>query len=294
MLSPKEYDLRPIEGMPSNIVVGVGRDWLAEPNVQLEPDRMKLRPKLRDFILPFIKAHPDWRFETRYNFFGTKQLEDIRVFKGDEELGNIGLMGRSEKFYISSPKIREGLERGGTRETKDEKKARKYLETFEPKSTQEKALEARGTIDNAMDSLYRQARNDYRRAHESFNVYIRKYIEDNIEQLLIIAKANGMTEHNVENFTTYMDTHRIVEGVYSVKEQHKGEFVLIEDGRYIVCENDPLMSTPTAVVYHSDNLPDHLRRGIGMLKLSQDKNFVTGVGFRYSEHKFFVLKEQGV
>ena len=66
----------------------------------------------------------------------------------------------------------------------------------------------------------------------------------------------------------------------------KALLVVREGSVYIVKSKEGLKT------YNDSDLPDHMRLKLGMLKLIEDKQYVTDVGFRANSDVFAVLNEE--
>ena len=71
-----------------------------------------------------------------------------------------------------------------------------------------------------------------------------------------------------------------------VLDTKSGTVVSLHHGKYI-------LSTEADVqIMAHDELPPHVKRAVGMLKLANDKQYVPGFGVRATENTFYVLPEQ--
>lgn len=295
MLNAKDYDIRTIPNMPSNVIIGLSRDWMARnPDQPVSEESLSLTPMLRDLVRPFAMNHSDWRFEAIYPVYTTRGIDGVTVYKDNEKLGEISLSCRQSKYYITSPLIRQKLERGGGRETKDLEKAKKWLLTMQPMTLEARGEENRKQVASAVDSGIREIEGTFLRRYRELSHHLRHYIRKNMDTFAPIAKEAGMSADDLEAFERACDEYDSIRPVAQARIQGRGKFVAIRNGVYVVSDVLGDSINQHVVYSHSDSLPDYIRRGVGMLKLSADNNFIHGIGFRYKENRYFVIEEQGV
>ena len=67
----------------------------------------------------------------------------------------------------------------------------------------------------------------------------------------------------------------------------KGSIVLIRGNEYIIQES----ATKVTNMFTADTLPSHIKRGLGMLKLVDDRKLISRVGIRLGANTFFIGPE---
>lgn len=300
MLNPNEYELKTVIGMPSNTIIGIDRAWLkriVNPADEIYEESLTMHPKLAELLLPYITKNPDWRFEALYpHYSSTRNIDHFNVYKGTELLGEVALKHDADrKYYVNTPTIRQHKERRGGRETKDLKIARRLMVTMSPKTLSTKAAEARASTKHRLETGVRTVQNQFLEDVRELTSFLRGHIIKNLAPYIDLARSLGMKEESIEKLMKNQEEYMLIKPIADAVQSGKGKYVYIENGVYIV--SNPLQSESVNdhVTYSdSDRLPDYIRRGVGMLKLSEDLNFIHNVGFRFKENFYYVLEEQGV
>ena len=294
-IDAREYELREVADMPANVKVGIERTVLSRPDFVINPAAMLLDSNLSRLVKPFAERHSGWSFVGGYSHYSSApRITELRVYKDREEIGTIGVSRRSNKFYVGSRKISDELERGRYRETGNIDKARKLLNTIFPKTYEEKGMDSKHRIQTGIMAAMQEVNGDVRRQFGTMLDIIKPYLMENLAHYFEVAKGLGMKAEQIERLKAEMEKLAVVEPMNEARRKGAGDYVLIENNVYVVSEDNSESVKPHVIYGANDQLPDYIKRGVGMLKLVGDHQFITGVGFRLSEDKFFVLKEQSI
>lgn len=294
---PREFEIYNVTDMPPNVTIGVERRRMNDPEYGLNPEGLTMLHKLKDLILPFVTQNPSWHFTARYQFYRQHitPISEVYIYRGKEQLGSVSINGRNGKYYITSPNIRSDLERGRGRETGDLKKARKYLATICPMTCEQKGQENMDRMKHVIGSGAHDVMYESRKAFDNMLKYLSPHIKEDIEKYIEIAQGLKMPMQEIDILRSSLEKVALVEPINEAKRQGAGVYVLIEGNTYIISEDEMNNRVCPHTVYNgNDDIPAYIKRGVGMLKLSEDRNFISGVGFKLSNESFFVLKEQGV
>lgn len=288
-----------IRDVPSNVYAYIANDVKGsgikhDDNFMYKLENLYVHPRFAQLLTPVAAAHPDWHIRMRIGmWFGGRAIDGLEVYcvdarlGGDEKIGTLEYNHSTDKYAISSRSIRNDLGRGTSRKTGDISKAIRYAETMAPKSCGDIIYERKQKIISRMESgIYSQ--------HHKYNQplsTVMRLIERAIEKCPSLLRSMDkipIAETSIAELETNLDEY---EAVKAIKEG-KGYFVTIYKGMYVVKPSDKDETVKDYWVFQSNDVPPHIRKGIGMLKLVDERSFVRGVGYKSDENDFFILREQ--
>lgn len=247
----------------------------------------KLTLRTTQFIWALAKEHPLWTFKAA-------GWRTFQVLKDGEELGTVGeeYYGSSYAMFVRNERIAAKNERKNAYHTQDMSKALlRVKKMFSPMTMTERMAKAR---EKAEIALTRQARAN-NRLMEMHDAPIRKsmmtYAQEHFSQYVLWLKANHnltMLGHLKELEDARVDMATIQETQKAFDSKGKHALIVLADGKYIVKVLDNVQ------LYDDTTLPVDLRGKLGMLKLVEDEQMVTGIGCRVSNEIFVVLHESNV
>ena len=263
-------------------------DIFALPNVRNhEKDPVELSTlsvRLTQYLWTLAKEHPLWTFKM-YSY------RSFEVLKDGESLGYVGeeWYGRNYALYVRNDRIAQQNERKNAYHTQDIHKAMlRVKKMFSPMTLTERVSKAR---EQAHAVLMRQERGTHRliATHESpINKSLLEYAKENFSQYVLWLKEKHdltMLAHLKELEDAKVDMATIQEAQSAFASKGKHALIVLADGKYIVKVLDNVQ------LYDDTTLPVDLRGKLGMLKLVEDEQMVTGIGCRVSNEIFVVLHE---
>lgn len=263
-------------------------DIFALPNVrnnEKEPVKLEsLSGRLTTYIWTLATEYPLWTFKM-YSY------RSFEVLKDGESLGYVGeeWYGRNYALFVRNDRIAQQNERKNAYHTQDISKAMlRVKKMFSPMTLTERASKAR---DSAHAVLMRQERGTHRliATHETpINKSMLEYAKENMSQYVLWLKAKHdltMLAHLKELEEAKVDMATIQEAQSAFASKGKHALIVLADGKYIVKVLDNVQ------LYDDTTLPVDLRGKLGMLKLVEDEQMVTGIGCRVSNEIFVVLHE---
>ena len=264
-------------------------ELLKLPNVRMgknsgNPDESNLQLDAKMLAWEVATKHPLWTIEV-------KGFRDYRVLCDTEDLGGIGTewYGSAMKLYVRNDRIGAGNTRKNAYHTdKVDKAYLRVKKVFGPMNLSERIGKAVKVAEGVLDSqAYRNRSNarDYERPIENG---LRKWAEANMSQYVAWLTETHQTAM-LDNLTKLeelsVDMVTIKETTDAFQNQ-KTALVVLADGKYIVKIRDNVQ------LYDDMTFPHELRGKLGMLKLVEKEQMVTGIGCRVNDEIFVLLMEE--
>ena len=254
-------------------------------------DDVKLCQALELLVNILLVDKPLWSFQVEQPYANNNRAVGLVILQDYEPLGTVQWVwsGGQHKYRIENDRINEARERGRGYITKDVSKAvLRIKKDFSKLSLSEKLEKAVERADDEMQTTLHRHHRDYistksavekkmveyaqTHAHEAF---LKHLLETDITAYNTVARRNDLYEE-----VQYMQRIR------SDTASGNTLLVLREGSVYIV------KSKGTVATYNDNDLPEYMRPKLGMLKLVEDKCYVTSVGFRVDETTFIVEGEK--
>lgn len=261
------------------------------------------------YLAPLVEklalAHPEWQFKShhcRKNYskgingadFGM-EIERVKVMDKYEELGLLGTdyTTTGKRFWVSNHRTEKMRERGSGMKTIHLDKACKHVEKyFGRKNSNEKIEQAEDqahqVVNNAVTSTYYPMRNVW----VDFEDVARQFVNDNLDTFRSYVQTNtDVTSTALAKLDTLPERITEWQGCRDIQEVHrKNEHTLVFlDGMNYIVKHKNQVEVKT-----SEELPDYVRRGVGMLKLVENQQAITNVGVRVDDATFVVIPPNNV
>lgn len=259
---------------PSKNLMGLSNVTL-HSSVKQQSDSLQTNLAVYTALKPIVTLHPDWKF-VGMGVYNGQVVCTFLVRKDDEELGNVSIeyKGRNLKLAVSNHRIKQSLHRGDAKHTEDPAVAEKLIRKFfYPKLVDEHVSTATAEMGSILAQEGWAKTRELNKAASSLFGKAGEFVERNIDQY--IAEFPQEAKH----LPVYQKAKLNMQTVTDIKEAFdKGKCVLvILDGlEYIVRSGDETK------VYNNDTLPEELRAKIGMLKLVEPGQMISGVGCKGS------------
>jgi hypothetical protein len=258
-------------------------------------DGGKVKSRISTHLQPFIEQlalkYPNWIFEessTGYTYKDGKR-EDFhatvfQVLDKREVLGKIysERIRSGNRFVVENFRVNEMRERGTGMKTIHLDKAMKHVgKYFGKKNVNEKVKEA---LEQAGQALHVVSRNLDHKQHMAWagivgrakDFLLAKYWEE-------FTKEHGI---NPEEFPVAYAEHTACEQVTKAYGNGNTWLVYIDGMDYALRKGSENLTIKT-----SEQLPDYIRQGIGMLKLVGDKQIISDIGLRVDQSTFVLLNK---
>lgn len=252
-------------------------------------------PFLKSFIEKLALKYPQWTFEEVYatTNHNTKTHEAYRfnVVDKREVLGTIDKEYTSNggwRYCVDNHRINGVRERGRGMKTIHEDKALKHVgKFFGKKNVNEKFTEATQVIGSVLGQVHNQKRWDLSHKWGALESHTQKFIHDNYAMFTSTVVADIKQPSDITNLEKLPFAIAEFSSVDAMQEAlRKGDaYIVFIDGlNYSIQKGkDPLE------IKASEELPDFMRRAVGLLKLVEDNQVIDGVGVRANETTFLVM-----
>lgn len=252
------------------------------------------------FVKPLVEQlalkYPQWTFEAmRSSYNHTAKAEEFyhfRILDKREELGIVGKdwTGRGYRFLVDNHRIDTLRERGSGMKTIHLDKAIKYVSKyFSRKNIGEKLREAsqlaRTNLDQVATSKgwkMRELWNDNKISSE-----LQRFIVSNFPDALTM--LDPTIASRVEDFPIRFNELQQAQVMVNAMHTNNMHLVLLDGMDYAIQKGS---EPPT--IKASEQLPDYMRKAIGLLKLVENNQIMQDIGFRVNETTFFVLNKEEV
>ena len=112
----------------------------------------------------------------------------------------------------------------------------------------------------------------------------RTFVVDNYQAFMDSVVNKSSVAKQLEILPTQVAEYNATQHLTSMLKNNNAFIVFIDGVNYSVQKGkDPLE------IKQSDELPDFIRRAVGLLKLVEDNQVISGVGLRVNESTFLVL-----
>lgn len=259
------------------------------------------------YLAPLVEklalAHPEWQFKSHHcrKFYMTSQtaeftmvVERVQIIDKYEALGQIGYehISSGKRFWVSNHRTEKMRERGSGVKTIHLDKAVKHVEKFFGRMNHNEKLEqaSQATSDAvyrvAIDSTY-PMRSSWGLVEDRARDFVvanleafKNYMQSNLANTRELGEASKLPELIAE--------HKGMQALQDTVNKNEHILVLLDGMNYIVKHKNQVE------VKASEELPDYVRRGVGMLKLIEVKNAITNIGIRVDENIFALLPPNNV
>ena len=248
-------------------------------------------PFLKDLVEQLALKYPQWTFvETSATSMAVDKtylahrfdIKDKRETLGtiDKDYANNGY-----RYRIDNHRIQGMRERGCGMKTIHLNKAIKHVDKFfSRKSISEKLAEAKLRVEQVVGQVANEKDWALRHTWSALETPVKQFVITNYQQFMNSVVDKSSITIQLEQLPKQLEEERSVDHMKDMLAKGNAFIVFIDGIHYSVQKGkDPLQ------IKESDELPDFMRRAIGLLKLVEDNQAVSGVGLRVNESTFLVL-----
>jgi hypothetical protein len=248
-------------------------------------------PFLKDLIEQLALKYPQWTFvEASATSMAVDKVYHAHRFDIKDKRETLGTIDKDYanngyRYRIDNHRIQDMRERGCGMKTIHLNKALKHVDKFfGKKNVTEKITEARRNVDNVLSQVDNEKGWRLRGTWTSLELEARTFIVDNYQAFMDSIVDKSIVAKQLEVLPTHVAEYNATQHLNKMLRSDNAFIVFIDGVNYSVQKGkDPLE------IKQSDELPDFIRRAVGLLKLVEDNQVISGVGLRVNESTFLVL-----
>jgi hypothetical protein len=248
-------------------------------------------PFLKDLIEQLALKYPQWTFvEASATSMAVDKVYHAHRFDIKDKRETLGTIDKDYanngyRYRIDNHRIQDMRERGCGMKTIHLNKALKHVDKFfGKKNVTEKITEARRNVDNVLSQVDNEKGWRLRGTWTSLELEARTFIVDNYQAFMDSVVDKSIVAKQLEVLPTHVAEYNATQHLNKMLRSDNAFIVFIDGVNYSVQKGkDPLE------IKQSDELPDFIRRAVGLLKLVEDNQVISGVGLRVNESTFLVL-----
>lgn len=256
-----------------------------------------VEPEIEDIIYKLLKERPTWRFKSTEVVMPACEhirLDAFEIYDGDEMLGTVSTerhwRDQTLRYYFTNSRIQKQRQRSGRSYTsKPEVAIKQILKAFHLKTPKERAAEAFAMVRASMQEVVNATEWPMRKAKAALERDMIAYFIKHWE--VVREEVDGDTA-KIDLPALAVEAH---EGrtLLDLFQTNKGVIVRLEaNGTYMVCR--PENGSFEVLALTDTMLPEHIRGGLGLLKMLNEGEFVAGVGVRSKANTYFIVDKEGV
>lgn len=253
--------------------------------------RSTIDPFLKDLIEQLALKYPQWTFvETNSTAMAVDKVYHAHRFDIKDKREVLGTIDKDYssngyRYRIDNHRIESMRERGCGMKTIHLNKAIKHVDKFfSRKSVSEKLAEATLKVGQVVGQIANEKEWALRHTWNSLDEHAKAFVTNNYQQFMDSVVDKSSIAIQLEQLPKQLEEERSVDHMKDMLAKGNAFVVFIDGIHYSVQKGkDPLQ------IKESDELPDFMRRAIGLLKLVEDNQVVSGVGLRVNESTFLVL-----
>lgn len=261
------------------------------PNILWEQPKDKTDPEppvhwaeLRPLVSKLARRHPAWKLivTTAYPY-NVSMCDAVYILQSGEHLGMVSKDYRGAKigFRITNDRVSSGMQRSNYKWTSDIEKARRLIEAnFKPSTLAELLPKAVAKTNAQLGRLRGDAHIAQSRNRQAIVDRVDRYVLTLQKAHRDALKVFGVTDEMMDAMPELVGRANMFS--YLAASASGYTVVVTNENEYIAKTGDQ------TEVFGRDTLPATLQRNIGMLKLTDNHQFIDGIGMRLSEG-FMVL-----
>jgi hypothetical protein len=248
-------------------------------------------PFLKDLVEQLALKYPQWTFvETSVTAMAVDKLIHAHRFDVKDKREVLGTIDKDYcsngyRYRIDNHRIEGMRERGSGMKTIHLNKALKHVDKFfGKKNVVEKITEARQKVENSLSQIDNEKGWRLRGTWGAMESQARNFITNNYQAFMDSVVDKTSIAKHLEQLPTQVEEFNATQHLIKMLQTGNAFIVFIDGLNYSVQKGkDPLE------IKQSDELPEFIRRAVGLLKLIEDNQVISGVGFRVNETTFLVL-----
>lgn len=280
-----------------NIVVGLNHSEVAAEGRDFE---IVIHEALAPLLLPIAKKYPQYEFISSHRWLRNKVVvvEHVTVMHNGDEIGEVKWESRYTRngliscVAIGNSRIADTKERGGMfRKTTDIPKAIKlFTKMFQPVSHVERMKKAKSDAGGALSIHAYNKSAEFDTEYNTVFNGLKDFVMANLGELRPILDRAGVPPRIIERMQDTYVEYTTVGTIRDAYNEGKAKVVHTFGETYIVCSG---LNPITTEAYSTHTLPASLKRGLGMLKLVENGQYLSNIGFRSDASTYIVIPVEG-
>lgn len=244
------------------------------------------------FMFPLMKrlaqARPQWKFVTnRRNMAGDSMfnVSSFDVYEGSNKLGRIWKTyeNRGDVICINNERMENNRQRGSYTSTQDLSKAFKLVtKNFHGPTVAEAVADAFDKARSVVGGLAVKHRREFDYKYQHLSNFLEEYAMKNWEHIRQLATDAGISPMTLDGMIEAYEAKMATQEINAAVGTDAGATVLIRGDEYIVVING------VTTIFDTYQLPAHIKRSVGVLKMVANHTYVEGHGARVDKDKFFI------
>jgi hypothetical protein len=249
-------------------------------------------PFLKDLVEQLALKYPQWTFvETSVTAMATDKVIHAHRFDIKDKREVLGSIDKDYasggyRYRIDNHRIQGMRERGCGMKTIHLNKALKHVDKFfGRKNVDEKFKEAKDKVKNTIYQIDNEKTWALKHSWSALEQQAQTFIYSNYEEFTAsVITPGARASEAIKELPSKLNEHHAMQHIDSMFKNNNAFIVFIDGVNYSVQKGeDPLE------IKQSDELPDFIRRAVGLLKLVEDNQVISDVGLRVNETTFLVL-----
>jgi hypothetical protein len=256
-----------------------------------------LHPILVPFVDALIEKRPKWKFVAT-NRAGTVRLDDgttvfsysfLKVYENNETIGEIDYSYTYRKdesqtsYAYDNERLAAKRQRGSwTKTTKLDKAVKDVLKAFRPKDTTEIVRERMKIVGGTVSHTVQMETRNFTFQYGKLSDQIPNFVMANWEMLSpMMLEAGLQFDPTLPELYETAQTAKAMGA--SIGQDGGGLSIIVRPNDYLVVRTSGDVEIKT-----SEELPPEVRRKLGMLKLTEVKQYIPDMGIRCAEDTYFI------
>jgi len=252
-----------------------------------------INPMVEDVVVMLHDKRQDLELLTMQ----ANNVSQFHIFSDREYLGSLNTTyrGNSRVLEVRNDRIQSKLDRGTSRKSIDPTKIFRIInKEFRADTPIEVSEKIKDRCNSRIQTSLLSYRQSFGQSKSHMFDKLFEVMKDDLPKYVEMAWGTSNPDENddVKHFWNNYEMAGIAYDVYNAVDNGDSQLVVIQNNEYYV--SDGLYRhgrTSEYVKYTQDEVPEHIRRSVGMLKLLEPENYLKDVGFRASKHGFLILKE---
>ena len=249
-------------------------------------------PFMKELVEKLALKYPLWTFvESNMTAnHSTKNYEAYRfkVIDKREVLGELDKDWHRDgfKYCVVNHRINDMRERGRGMKTIHLDKALKHVaKYFGKKTITEQLAEAQEKTRNCLSTVVREREFDVSSSWNKLEPHLMRFVGANYEAftLSVVEADKAVLAHAIEVLPTRLEEMNVVNKLKEEFNNRETYIVFINGVDYCIQKGDTSLE-----IKSSEQLPDFVRRAVGLLKLVEDGTLIPNAGIRVNESTFLV------